>query len=153
MNITNTHKQQGVVLIAALGMLILLTMLGMGAARIALQEERMSASQRLQTVAFDLAETGVEEVVNNPSYLATAISSSVSVTPTLDDITVTHSATAEAELTAITGVPGYSLGQGGMVSYQYRVHGEGQMGQSDGVVVARSDLDQGLFRIAPEPQQ
>ena len=157
MKIANANRQQGVALIAALGMLILLTMLGMGAARIALQEERMSTSQRLQTVAFQLAETGVEDVVNTPSYLANAISGSVTVSPpTMTDMTASglnFSITQEAELTSITGVPGYSLGQGGMVSYQYKLHGEGRMAQSDGVVLARSNLDQGLYWIAPEPQQ
>ncbi len=154
---TVMQRQRGVVLIAALGMLILLTMLGMGAARIALQEEKMSTSQRLQSVAFQLAETGIEDVTNTPDYLADAISGSVTITqPTLSEMSasgLTFSVAQDAQMAAITGAPGYSLGEGGMVSYQFRIHGEGQMAQTDGVVVARSNLDQGLYWIAPEPQQ
>lgn len=55
------HKQQGAVLIISLIMLVLLTLIGMGAMRSTTMEERMAGNMRDKQVAFYAAEAALRE--------------------------------------------------------------------------------------------
>lgn len=141
------QRQQGVVLIAALAVLIMLTLLAIGAFQAARQEEVISANHVQHSEAFQMAETGVEAILSNTGNFSSALVSDVTIHQEMGDIDVAHSIDATLHLEDSGPVPGYSFGT--MVSYKYNLHGEGRLFEGDGATAAQSVIDQGAYILAP----
>lgn len=75
------HKQQGVVLVVGLLMLLVITMVGVTAMSGTTSNERMTANHQFQTLSFQAAESAIHDNFNVPSVAPSVMTHPVSVTP------------------------------------------------------------------------
>ncbi len=145
-------KQEGAILITTLIILLLLTALATSSFQSSTMQEKMAAASAQHSVAFQTAESAVEEVLNNSANFATASLSST----TLDiapQFNTDNSITAEATIrqrgrTNTSG--GFSIVQGsGFVAYVFEVTGRGRIQRSDSTIVSESNVAQGIQWTAP----
>ncbi|MCF6354527.1 MAG: PilX N-terminal domain-containing pilus assembly protein [Candidatus Polarisedimenticolaceae bacterium] len=145
-------KQEGAILITTLIILLLLTVLATSSFQSSTMQERMAAASAQHSIAFQTAESAVEDILNNGANFANATltSDTLDITP---EFTPTASATASGTIRqrGLTNIQsGYSIVQnGGFVAYVFEVTGRGRM-QRGSTVVSESNVAQGIQWVAPK---
>ena len=75
------YKQQGVVLVIGLLMLLVMTMVGVTAMSGTTMNERMTANHQFQTLSFQAAESAIHDNFNVPSVAPSVVAHPTSITP------------------------------------------------------------------------
>ncbi len=145
-------NQDGAILIVTLIILMLLTALATSSFQSSTMQEKMAAASGQRSIAFQTAESAVEDVLNN-----TANFTAITVLPegTTQDLTPTFTTDSKVGANASitqkgkTVAKGSSIVQGsGFVSYVFEVTGHGQM-QRGTTAVSEADVIQGVQWTAP----
>jgi type IV pilus assembly protein PilX len=163
----NRYRQQGVALFVSLIILLVLTVIGVGALSGTSLEERMAGNYQQSMVAFQAAETAIEKVIvssdvggaganDNPFYVETsdptilAINAGIDATTTVSTITDTSSLSNATLVTATTVIyigtdacPGASFGS--LICYQFNLQANASVNQTS----ANTTHLQGIERPAP----
>ncbi len=75
------HKQQGVVLVVGLLMLLVITMVGVTAMSGTTSNERMTANHQFQTLSFQAAESAIHDNFNVPAVTPSVMTHPASINP------------------------------------------------------------------------
>ncbi len=149
------HSQQGAVLIIALVMLLVLTILAVSSMNNARMQEKMSTSSVFHLVTFQLAESAVDEVLNDTDNFAKAFDATVNATAQIESADWNYGdnygSSASADYIGQTPVTGFSIGGDGVVAHHFRITGSGSLNVAGDTskIVASSSVEQGVSWIGP----
>lgn len=138
------RRQKGVILIASLVVIVIITIIASAIVRTSSYEEKMSANMQTYNRTFQAAESAVETAIDNETLMfeATDANDDLSSVLAVPLGTSGVTATAQTEFIGEGIVPGNSLGT--VSSFRYEVLATGEMTNFDASTLIR----QGFYRVS-----
>ena len=145
---SRNRSQSGAALVVGLLLLLVLTLLAISGITTATLELQMAGNEQYQERAFQAAETGIEQAIENATFDTTTPSTAADqpVVPNDADNDDSYSYVMSFDSeTGVTDVPGggYSLGTG-FQAYHFSIESEGRSERS-----ARAEHEQSVYVIGP----
>ncbi len=140
----NFPRQQGVVLVVCLLVILVVTLIAATMIKTSAFEEKMAANAQTYNRTFQAAESAIELAINTDSMMFDAIDASDNLSAIVTASMGTSSVTASAQTKFIgQGIaPGNSIGSAS--TFMYEVHGTGAMAEVNATTMIR----QGYYRVS-----